>query len=265
MNRDRHEAVTGFALLVPASASEAMGEATFLSEIHGPQHVRAMKLEELRKQARQLRGLEAEHFSAMLALRGALESGDKLAMDRAMDRMVRVYRLRENEASEPIFASHKPITKMLASRMGMTPREVLKYMGGVRSGTVAAENPWILLSYEVTRAVGSVPEVFSQTKRKPFNQWPQIVLWWMDGALRPAIYCPDPTTALYIHTFLIAPTGALGFRTCPYDGEQFFQDRPNQEYCCPAHREAHRVARFRDNKRRKTEERGKHHGAQKAR
>lgn len=50
-------------------------------------------------------------------------------------------------------------------------------------------------------------------------------------------------TALYIHTFFIAPT--RGLRICPYDGEQFFQDRPNQEYCTPAHREAHRVKRAR--------------------
>ena len=49
------------------------------------------------------------------------------------------------------------------------------------------------------------------------------------------------------HSF-IAPTGGPGFRICPYDGEQFFQDRPNQDYCCPAHREAHRVARFRNGK-----------------
>jgi hypothetical protein len=76
----------------------------------------------------------------------------------------------------------------------------------------------------------------------------QIVLWWMDGEFRPAIYCKDIESALYIHTFFIAPIGGLGFRICPYDGDQFFQQRPNQDYCCPAHREAHRVARFRNEK-----------------
>lgn len=241
-----------------------MGEATFLSEVHRPQHVRAVPLEEIKKTARQLRGVEAEHFSAMLALRGALESGDKLAMDRAMDRMERVYRLRENEVRESDVL-HRPFPRLVAPLMGMPPEEVFRYMGGIRSGTGAAKNPGILLSYEVTQAVGSGVEIFSRAKRKPYNQLPLIVLWWMDGVLRPAIYCPRPTTALYIHTFFLAPTGALGFRICPYDGEQFFQDRPNQEYCCPAHREAHRVARFRDNKRRKNEEQGKHHGAQKTR
>jgi hypothetical protein len=264
MTRNQNETVTGFSLLVPASTSEATGEATFLSEIHGSQHVRAVKLEEIRKTARHLRGVEAEHFSAMLALRGALDSRDELAMGRAMDRMGRVYRLRENEVSKSD-SLVKHVAKLFAPTMGMTAQEVLRYLDGMRPGRGAAKNPWILLSYEVTRAVGSVPIPFSRAKLKPFSKWPQIVLWWVDGTLRPAIYCPDPTTALYIHTFFLAPTGALGFRICPYDGEQFFQDRPNQEYCCPAHREAHRVARFRDNKRRKTEERGKHHGTQKTR
>lgn len=237
---------------------------TLLSEVQGPQHVRAVTLEEIKKTARQLRGVEAEHFSAMLALRGALGSGDKLAMDRAMDRMKRVYRLRENGVREP-GEVHKHFARLFAPDMGMPPKEVLRYMGGMRLGKGAAKNPWILLSYEVTQAVGSGVEVFSRAARKPFSQWPRIVLWWDGGALRPAIYCPEPATALYIHTFFLAPIGALSFRICPYDGEQFFQDRPNQEYCRPAHREAHRVARFRDNKRRKDEERRKHHGAQKTR
>jgi hypothetical protein len=67
----------------------------------------------------------------------------------------------------------------------------------------------------------------------------------MNESFRPAIYCPDMKVALYIHNFFIAPLAGPGFRICPYDGEQFFQKQPNQDYCCPAHREAHRVARHR--------------------
>ena len=62
----------------------------------------------------------------------------------------------------------------------------------------------------------------------------------------PAIYCTDLDSAFYVHTFLIAPTGSIGYRMCPHCGEQFLQERSNQDYCIPAHREAHRVARWRD-------------------
>jgi hypothetical protein len=82
----------------------------------------------------------------------------------------------------------------------------------------------------------------------------EIVLWLVDGTFRPAIYCSDTKTALYIHTFFIASIGGLGWRICPYshcEKKQFFQDKPNQDYCCPAHREAHRVARWRDERKKK--------------
>lgn len=230
-----------------------MGEATFASEVMGPSHVRAITLDEVKATAKKLRGIEAARFDALLSLRDALESADQLARNRALDSLERVYRLRETEA--PKMGNSDPILQLggiFASGTGLTAEEAAKYMQGMRSGPKAAKDVHRLFSYEVSQAVGSLFQA-------------EIVLWWMDGAFRPAIYCPDTMTALYIHTFFLAPLGGLGFRICPYDGEQFFQDRPNQEYCCPAHREAHRVARFRDNRRRNKEERGKLHGAQKTR
>lgn len=256
MNRYHNKTVTGFALLLPASALEAVGEATFASEAFGPSHVRPVTLDELRATAKKLRGEDAARFGALLALRDALESGDQLALDRARERMERLYRFRQTE--QPKTADQSGVDQLgavFAPRTGLPPTETAKYMLGMRSGPKANENPIRLFSYEVSEAVGSL---FAA----------QVVLWWVNGAFRPAIYCLDINTALYIHTFFLAPVGGLSFRICPYDGEQFFQDRPNQEYCCPAHREAHRVARFRDNKRRKEAERGKEgrkHGTKKTR
>ncbi len=137
---------------------------------------------------------------------------------------------------------------------GLPPGRTAKYMSGFCSGPKAGENPSILLSYEISQRVSGLLHA-------------EIVLWWVDGTFRPAIYCSSKIAALYIHTFFVAPVGGLGFRICPYDGEQFFQDRPNQEYCCPAHREAHRVARWRARKgaRAALIRRGKRNGTKKAR
>ena len=126
----------------------------------------------------------------------------------------------------------------------------------------------VLFSKEVSEGISSERDTYVGNGKKPQREPPRIVCWYFKGAFRPAIYCPDLKSAVYIHTFLLAPAGEVGFRTCPYDGEQFFQDRPNQEYCTPAHREAHRMARFRENKKRKTSEqaeRGRKDGTQKTR
>lgn len=257
MTRDRYKTVTEFALLVPASPSEAMGEATFSSEAFGPSHVRAFRLEEVKKEGKNLKGIEAERFGCLLSLRGALESHDQLLLDRGKERMDKLYRLLQAEAPKNLNPDlYREMGDALASTVGLSPEETAKYIFGLRSGPKAERDLRRMFSREVSEAVS-----------QPLHN-AQVVLWWFNGEFRPAIYCPDAKTALYVHTFLLAPAGGLGFRICPYDGEQFFQDRPNQEYCCPAHREAHRVARYRDNKKRKAAESGKkvkHHVPKKAR
>jgi hypothetical protein len=237
MERDQYKTVTSkesFAILIPASPEEAIGEATFEMELGSPRPVRAVTLQELKNAAMEMKGADAAHFFALLALRGALEAGDKLALDKAIERMEGAYRLREAENprwTAPEF--DRQAGEVFAPLIGLPPEESLKYLDGLRPGPRAGENPSRLLSYEVSKAVGLLGAA-------------QIVLWWVDRTFRPAIYCTDKKTALYIHTFFIVPTGGIGFRICPHCSEQFFQDRPNQDYCCPAHREAHRVARFRN-------------------
>jgi len=244
MSRDRYETVTQFALLIPTSESEAMGEAMLESDSR--QFVRAVTLVEIREAAKKLRGAEAGHFDALLSLRGALESGDQLASVRALERLEKAYLLQHADSR---------VMEHFARQKGLSVTEAIKSLYPWRTRTGAAENTQRVLACEVSWAVGSQLEMA------------KLVLWLAKGMLRPAIYCPDARTALYVHTFFLAPVAGVGFRICPYDGEQFFQDRPNQEYCCPAHREAHRVARFRD-KQKRSGARGKNrrkHGTQKAR
>ena len=240
VTRNNYKTVTSkesFVLLVPASPKDAMGEATFQMELGAPQPVCAVTLPELKAATKKLKGSAGAMFFALLALRDALESRDELASKKANERLERAYVLRESEAPAPFPAdedSRRRFASQIASLIGMSPKESLKHYEGLRPGPRAKKDFNRLISYEVSRSVGVGNA--------------DIALWWWKGAFRPAIYCKNIETALYVHTFFVAPTGEIGFRICPYCTEQFFQLRPNQDYCLPAHREAHRVARWRNKK-----------------
>jgi hypothetical protein len=251
MKRDHDEPVTqnqGFTILVYALPPQrADGKATFMAGGGSTIDVRAVSLKELRLAVREMSKAEGEQFSALLALRGALEACDNLALGRATERLGRVRQLDMNyqKLDKRLQKFNRQMDKLVAPIIHLHPE--------LRSDTEIERSPSWLLSSEVSRMVG-------------FNA--QLVLWEARGAFRPAICCSDLNTAVYIHTFLIAPMGELGFRACPYDGDQFFQDRPNQDYCCPAHREAHRVARFRARRKQdsnKEKKNGRKDGTQEAR
>jgi hypothetical protein len=242
MTRDHNKAVTGkeaFALLIPASPKEAVGEATFQMELAAPQPMRLFTLADARQAAKKLTGAAGDRFFALLALRGALESRDVLALDDAKKRLERTYLSQEPRhpfqpsANDP---ERQRFAELMANYIGLSPEESLKHLEGRRAGPKAQADPHRLLSYEITREVSLKA---------------QIALWWKEGHFRPAIYCMDLETAYYVHTFFIAPTGELGYRVCPKCSEIFFQDRPNDVYCSPGHRESHRVKRWRHNKKRK--------------
>jgi len=72
------------------------------------------------------------------------------------------------------------------------------------------------------------------------------VLWWTNKTFRPALWCPTMKIAFYARALL------GGIRICPHCDGLFFQDRPDQNYCSVAHREAHRVARWRLQQKKKT-------------
>jgi hypothetical protein len=237
MTRDRYKTVTGkesFVLLIAASPEDAAGEATFQMELGASQPVRLFTLADMKRAAKTLKGATGDRFFALLELRDALESRDTLALDKSKKRLEKLDQTREVQRKfqpsddDP---QMRQFAEAIARLVGLSPNESLKHLEGLRPGPKAKEDARRLLSYEVSRSVGL------------FNA--QVVLWWAGGEFRPAIYCTDIKTAFYIHQFFIAPTGGIGYRICPHCGEQFLQDRANQDYCCPAHREAHRVARWR--------------------
>jgi hypothetical protein len=214
-----------FALLVQAVSSlEATGKASFVDGLGPAIHVRAVTLREIRQTAKTMEAQIRDHFYALLSLRDAIEARDEMAIANAKERVKRI-RLLDTEYKKLAMGREKT-----RRRYEKTFASVIELLPELRPDTEAQEDPAWLLSYEVSRMMS-------------LNT--QIVLWAVDGVFRPAIYCFDMKTALYLHTFFLAPSGGLGFRICPYDGELFFQKRTNQEYCIPAHREAHRVKRAR--------------------
>lgn len=221
-------------ILVRALPEDATGEATFNPEFIRPRLVRAVTLADLRKEAKKMVGAEGKHFSSLLALRDALQAHDDLALANAKKMLEHAYDMRESKnPPQPLTDqdSDRQFGDLLAARIGLSAEEAVKHFEGLRPGPKASSDARRLLSYEVSESVDS-----------PLSR---IVLWWNGEAFVPAIYCTDMATALYVHTFLVAPAGARGFRMCPQCTQQFFQDRSNQDYCCTAHREAHRVARWR--------------------
>jgi hypothetical protein len=260
VTRDRYKTVTSkesFVILVPASPENAAGEGNFLGELYGPQPVRVVTLPELKKEGLKLRDSAGAMFFALLALRDALESRDDLALQDSKARLERAYLLRKSEYSvqyPDVGKRRRLFASLLASPVRiktMSVEESLQYIERLSPGPQAKADLHRLISYEVSRSV----------------ELASAALWWWKGAFRPAIYCSNIETALYFHTFFIAPTGEIGFRICPYCTDQFFQKRPNQDYCVPAHREAHRVARWRNKKTLAGEEttKRKHDGTHKAR
>ena len=67
------------------------------------------------------------------------------------------------------------------------------------------------------------------------------------GGLRPALYSEDRTAAAYIR-YLLRIEGEPGIARCPLCQSWFVQKRPDQIYDLPAHRERHRVIRWRAGK-----------------
>jgi len=236
VKRDRYNTVTarrGFALLIPASANEAMGEATFHGGSDARVLVRSIEFQELRKLVGGMKGAWAEHFSALLALRGALEAVDEVQLHNAKERLANAIHSLERKRLR--LSGFPGVSPEFAASNEQKDREwrehPLAFFFLTEPTSGVNEDAFVLFSHEVSRTDG--------LRRA------RIVLWWNDGRFVPAIYCDSSIAALYVHTFLIAPTGDIGYRVCPKCGSLFLQSRADQDYCAPAHREAHRVARWR--------------------
>src|SRR5262249_15495439 len=92
----------------------------------------------------------------------------------------------------------------------------------------------------------------------------RLVLWWSNNRFRPALYCPDLKTALFTFVLMRVVSGR-GWGVCLHCGVFFIQKRSDQTYCTIAHREAHRVARWRASKANRSRKKGGHYVPRKAR
>lgn len=73
----------------------------------------------------------------------------------------------------------------------------------------------------------------------------RMVLWFSPEkhALLPAAYCLDLKTALLVKSFM-----TTRLLVCPHCLKMFVPSKTSVQYCCPAHRDAYRIARWRAKK-----------------
>lgn len=218
MQRDSTKTVTHIPILVPCTAEEKQGEV--ISSL-GFTPVRVFT-EKDKERTNPAGSQEFEHFAASVQLLTAISKKDHVAERNAIRRLSELRTSRPKPAGEysPKFG------ELLAHHYGLeagSGKEAIEIFEGRRHPPSIARHPGKILSLEVT-------EKFLQVR---------LVLWWTGKRITPALYCNDSKAAP--HVYMLTRRWAI----CPHCGRWFEQDRPNQVYCVPAHREAHRMARYR--------------------
>ncbi|MGA9039749.1 MAG: hypothetical protein WB421_04365 [Terriglobales bacterium] len=252
MQRGKYEAVTQelvLPVLIPATAEQQEGVATFQQELGAPTPVRRFKDSDLKDAAKHMTKAEARHFHAVVALTQALQNpSDTIALRNANAAFDEAYTLRRAEPS-PFMELGEDFAIVLGRTIGVPPQEAVEIFDRKRPGPRAASDPRWMLSYAVSESL-SISS--------------QLVLWWTGHRFTPAIWCDDMKTAFYVRALLSA-VGGNGLRICPHCSKPFVQKRPDQDYCLVAHREAHRVARWRAAKTKQRQRKGTKNGTRKTR
>jgi hypothetical protein len=213
------------------------------SEIQLANHatlVRPFENSDFKRAMQQLPEAEKAHFLAVFALVDAIEKKDSLALRGAIDRMKEALVLRrkvaknlavEQSDEEKIQSLYHTLSVLFGLGTGHK-EEAKEIWDGVKLSPREETNAQWLLSRQISQELLGV----------------QLVLWWTGQDFTPALYCPYPPAALYVQALLAITRKAKAFAGCPYCGNLFMQERTDQHYCCVAHREAHRVARWRARK-----------------
>jgi hypothetical protein len=262
MQRDRNKTVTQLVVLVPCQPEEQDGVATFLTELASPQPVRVVVDADFSAGTRQMKqaisamfDYEGERFKAVLGLVSALQTRDGLAIANARNSVMKALTMiREGDKKLGVMPAREDdleFGRILISVFGLAPgqeKQAIARWNGYCLGPKAEKDHKWLLSQLVSNALDSA----------------RLVLWWSGKRFQPAIYCPNPKTAIY--TFLLMKIAAgQGWGVCPYCGQFFIQKRSDQSYCTIAHREAHRVSRWRAGQSTKLRKKGAKHGTHKTR
>ena len=182
------------------------------------------------QQHEQLAPEDVQHFVAMVELTTALQNpSDPIALRKAKESLKRAYDHKSKQPTDLSRFIDKQFSDQVKKNTDLSPQEAIEVLLGRRPSSRASKDARWLLSEEIS-------EMLSASSR--------LVLWWTGKRFTPAIWCEDVKTAFYVRA-LLDVVGGKGLRICPHCSEVFFQQRPDQNYCSVAHREAHRVARWR--------------------
>lgn len=233
--RSRNKSVTAKAsisVLVNAKPGERAAAATFLLT---PLHVREFTDKDFEAALPRLRADERVHFLAVVEWIQAREANDPVALNKARERLAHAL-TRRREHDERIGLKQGDdggpnFTRLVTNLFGLAPGQEAQAMDIWRGYSLSArekDDPSWLLSHQLSDELCGV----------------RLVLWWTGKRFLPALYCPHTTQALYVQALLKVVAGK-GLAVCPHCGKPFVQERSDQQYCSMAHREAHRVARWR--------------------
>ena len=202
-----------------------------------------------------MRQYDLQRFAAVVGLMRALEKQDPLAVRKTREMLSEARALkRQADAGLGLVRELErdlEFAKVITPLFGLKPGqelEALERWGGYKLGPMAESDGRWLLSVEVSEALKSA----------------RLVLWWSGKQFTPAFYCEDIKTAMYVYV-LVQSVRGKGWGLCPHCGDFFVQRRADQIYCLIAHREAHRVARWRAAQVKKSGKKGGKHGTRKTR
>lgn len=243
VKRDRYKAVsTQVPLLIPCLPGEAGEPAVFLPDLPASRSIRmrSLSFEDAERALRETpRHAERRYFAGVVALLEAIQSGNREAQELAFQRL----------SFPPSHESQDIMQRTVTEWLRKTPLSTIERFATQKIGNPAAS--LLLAAIRSLRSVGEPHRFFCWQVTHTLLDRVRLVLWWDGERFLPALYCEDRTSALYLRVLLKA-AGGRGLATCLKCGEWFVQDRANQNYCSLAHREAHRVARWRSQQKQKS-------------
>jgi len=253
MQRDHINTVTAtIPVLISCPSDEGQGEATF-NEFGGP--VREVTAKDFdprtgrhRKFLDAMRDYERQHFAGVCGLLKAIQERDPVAVAKARKQLLDAQSIEAQRGRALGWKDNEQLGRRLAPYFGLKAdegKEALEILSGYHWPADTAKDAAKILSLEISKTLAL---------------WVDLVFWWTGERFTPALYCKDPKFALYVYILT-----HKGWGVCPHCGRWFEQDRSDQNYCSIAHREAHRVARWRAKMLSKSTKKGGANGPRKTR
>jgi hypothetical protein len=243
MQRPGYNTVTTLAIIVPCDPKDQEGVATFLQEFSKPQPVREVTELQLMGKGGSKSGIlpaaripEGQQALAIVALAPFVKEDDSAKVSKAKEYLRRAFALtREEDKRSGVIPAEQDdyeFGRAICPLFGLEPsmwKEALERWSGYKLGPNADRDPKWLFSLLLSNALSDA----------------RLVLWSSPSGLRPGLYCPDMETAYFAFFLTKIFLGDGGWGVCPKCGKVFVRKRSDQNYCTIAHREAHRVARWR--------------------